>query len=45
VRKFLGVDISPLGMDEAHRKIKEAEAIREMEVNVFAEAIAKVFSP
>ena len=43
VKRFLGVDISPLSPEEAEEKIREAEIVREMEVGVMAEAISLVF--
>lgn len=43
VRRFLGEDVSEIDIEELFGKLEEARVVREFEVNLMAEAIARVF--
>ena len=43
MRRFLGEDVSGLGIDALMEKYEEARVVREFEVGVMSEAIARAF--
>jgi len=43
IRRFLGEDVSGLGFDKLMEKYEEARVVREFEVGIVQDAIARTF--